>query len=179
MSTPKLTAGNGLVVDSSPLQHRRCNGRCASLSADLELARSESAKLAASHHRQMQAEYGKREALDSELAQAHAEIERLKALLNTQQTHDWTEAVKVEAAHQRQRWGADNDAGKTPADWFWLIGYLAGKALHAACAGNTDKALHHTISAGAALANWHAALSGADTRMRPGIDPVAKGIEGK
>ena len=28
------------------------------------------------------------------------------------------------------RWGNDGDAGKTDADWFWLIGYLAGKALH-------------------------------------------------
>jgi hypothetical protein len=126
----------------------RCNGRCACLSADLELA--------------------------------HAEIARLKALLNTPQTRDWCEAVKVEAAHQRERWGADHDAGKTPADWFWLVGYLAGKALAAAYGGDEGSfrlAMHHTISAGAALANWHAALSGADTRMRPGIDPVERGIE--
>lgn len=98
-----------------------------------------------------------------------AEVRRLTALLNTPQTVDWVESVKVEAAHQRERWGTDHDAGKTPADWFWLLGYLGGKALAAAALGNTEKALHHTISAGAALANWHLALSGADTRMRPGI----------
>ena len=50
-------------------------------------------------------------------------------------------------------------------------------SLDAAKAGETEKALHHTISSAAALANWHAALSGASTDMRPGIDPVARGIE--
>ncbi len=98
-----------------------------------------------------------------------AEVRRLTALLNTPQTVDWVESVRLEAAHQRERWGSDHDAGKSPADWFWLLGYLSGKALAAAVAGNTEKALHHTISAGAVLANWHLALSGADTRMRPGI----------
>jgi hypothetical protein len=34
-----------------------------------------------------------------------------------------------------------------------------------------DKALHHTISTAAALANWHAALSGTSNTMRPGIAP--------
>jgi hypothetical protein len=98
-----------------------------------------------------------------------AEVRRLKALINTPQVADWAAAVELEAAHQRERWPSEHDAGKSPADWFWLLGYLAGKALHAAALGNTEKALHHTISAGAALANWHLALSGVDTRMRPGI----------
>lgn len=34
--------------------------------------------------------------------------------------------------------------------------------------GDTDKALHHTISSAASLANWHAAILGT-TNMRPGI----------
>jgi hypothetical protein len=108
---------------------------------------------------------------DPVIVSLQAEVQRLTALLNTPQTADWAESVKIEAAHQRERWGSDHDAGKSPADWFWLIGYLAGKTLQAAVVGNTDKALHHTISAGAALANWHLALSGTDTRMRPGIEP--------
>lgn len=99
------------------------------------------------------------------------EIERLQGLLNTPEVNDFTDAVRREAAHQRERWGTDHDAGKQPEDWFWLLGYLAGKALSAAKAGNRDKALHHTISSAAALANWHVALLGADNRMRPGIDP--------
>jgi len=102
---------------------------------------------------------------------AEREAERLSAMLNTPELHDFAKAVVLEAAHQRERWGSDHDAGKAPADWFWLVGYLAGKALAAHLAGNADKALHHTVSAAAALANWHAAIDGSHTQMRPGIAP--------
>lgn len=103
--------------------------------------------------------------------QLQAEVDRLRGLLNAPELHDFAAGVTLEAAHQRERWGEDHDAGKAPTDWFWLVGYLAGKALHAAIAGDRDKALHHCISTAAALANWHAALLGADNRMRPGISP--------
>lgn len=103
-------------------------------------------------------------------AQVRAEI------INTPETADFMAGVPLEAAHQRERWGAAHDAGKTPEDWFWLIGYLAQKALRAQNAGDMEKAQHHTISTAAALANWHAAISGADTSMRPGIDATARGV---
>lgn len=110
------------------------------------------------------------------------EAARLRALISTPELHDFSRGVVLEAVHQRERWGSEHDAGKTPADWFWLVGYLAGKALHAQTSGNTDKALHHTISTAAALANWHAAITGSHTAMRPGIDaapasPSSPGIE--
>ncbi|NBC16375.1 MAG: hypothetical protein GVY18_03560 [Bacteroidetes bacterium] len=79
-------------------------------------------------------------------------------LLNAPELHDFARAVVLEAAHQRQRWGADYDEVREPVDWFWLLGYLGGKALHAAVLGDHDKALHHTISTAAMLANWHAHL---------------------
>ena len=91
-------------------------------------------------------------------------------IINTPETADFMAGVPIEATHQRERWGVNHDAGKTPEDWFWLIGYLAQKVLRAQNAGDTDKACHHTISTAAALANWHAALTGVDTSMRPGID---------
>lgn len=111
-----------------------------------------------------------------ELKEVRAERDRLRAERDTPHTTDFLAAVKLEALHQRERWGADHDVGKTDADWFWLVGYLAGKALTAAGVGNFEKALHHTISTAAALMNWHAALSGVDARMRPGIDAAAKGV---
>ena len=104
-----------------------------------------------------------------EVAEAIAEIERLRALLNTPETADFMKAIPLEAAHQRERWGADHDAGKAPLDWFWLIGYLAQKAATSAIAGDVEKAKHHTISTAAALSNWHLQLAGGDNRMRPGI----------
>lgn len=100
------------------------------------------------------------------------ESDALTAKLNVPELHNFAAAVVAEAAHQRQRWGSDHDAGKTPADWLWLIGYLTGKCLHAVVDGRRDKALHHAITAAAALANWHAAILGT-TNMRPGLSQEA------
>jgi hypothetical protein len=103
-----------------------------------------------------------------------AEISRLKAERDKPEIKNFTIAVLLEAAHQRDRWSIDYDAGKAPEDWFWLIGYLTGKALHSAKSDEIEKALHHTISTAAALSNWHITLSGIDTSMRPGIAPPSE-----
>lgn len=96
------------------------------------------------------------------------ENNRLEALLNTPEVHDFVKAVVLEAAHQRERWGVNHDAGKTDADWFWLIGFLAGKALYTPVAKDlilgvkpedgdlVAKRLHRIITIAAAAANWHA-----------------------
>lgn len=107
---------------------------------------------------------------------ACARICELEAKLNTPELHDFATGVVSEAQHQRARWGSEHDAGKEPQDWFWLLGYLAGKALKAHASGDTEKALHHTISSAAVLANWHASILGASTEMRPGIDPDERGV---
>jgi hypothetical protein len=83
---------------------------------------------------------------------------------------DFIAGTVAEVEHQVRRWGTAHDRGKEHEDWFWLIGYLAGKALSAAKAGNREKALHHTISTAAALFNWHSAISGNPTPMMPGAD---------
>jgi hypothetical protein len=106
------------------------------------------------------------------------EATRLQGILNTPQTEEFLEAVRVEAAHQVERWGTAHDRGKGAEDWFWLLGHLAGKALRSAILGDQEKALHHTISSGAALMNWHAALKAGWSEMRPGIDPAERGFEG-
>lgn len=105
------------------------------------------------------------------LYRLQARVVKMEAALNTPELHDFAAGVVHEAAHQRERWGVDHDVGKEPEDWFWLVGFLTGKALRAARDGDTDKALHHTISTAATLANWHAALSWTDTRMQPGHAP--------
>lgn len=113
------------------------------------------------------------------------EINRLDALINNAHTKDFLEAVRLEAAHQREKWGVEHDAGKTDEDWYWLLGYLGGKALHAAKlyepdAMNIDanppkpfitKQLHHIITTAAACLNWHAQRMGVNPDMRPGIEP--------
>lgn len=111
--------------------------------------------------------------------------------INTPEIRDFLAGVEREVLHQRARWGSDHDAGKTPADWFWLVGYLAGKALnhHAEAerlqtqglslggellidqqvAHHREKAVHHVLTTAAALVNWHAHALKVYDRMRPGI----------
>jgi hypothetical protein len=108
--------------------------------------------------------------LQQRLTAAEQRNAELEALLDTPHTSDWFEGVKLEAGHQIKRWGSEHDAGKGPADWFWLIGYLAQKAMGAQMLGNDEKAKHHTISTGAALLNWFRAIAGDSNVMRPGID---------
>ena len=86
------------------------------------------------------------EIADAFAAVRQEELERL----NVPEVIDFVKAVNLEAAHQRERWGLEHDTEKTDADWFWLVGYLAGKALHF-----PEKRLHHLITTAAALANWH------------------------
>ena len=98
------------------------------------------------------------------------ERDALSQLLDTAETEDFDKAIPLEAAHQIKRWGTEHDSGKQPADWFWLVGYLAGKALASHLHGNLEKAKHHTISTAAALRNWHAHIRSGNTLMRPGIE---------
>jgi hypothetical protein len=97
------------------------------------------------------------------------EVDRLQSLINSPETTDWMRGVPIEAAHQVERWGNSHDSGKTPWDWFWLIGHLAQKAATAHHAGDAEKAKHHTISTAAAMLNWHRHITGENTSMRPGI----------
>lgn len=101
-----------------------------------------------------------------------AEMTRLRLLINTPEIVDFGKAVQLEAVHQRERWGSKQDEGKSAADWFWLLGYLAGKALHSDKVGDRDKLLHHVITTAAACANWHAQVLG-NCDMRPGIQTPA------
>lgn len=96
-----------------------------------------------------------RDPLASRKTELEREVERLRALINTPQTQDWMRGGELEAAHQQERWGSAHDGGKAPEDWFWLLGYLSGKALAAMNAGDHEKTRHHIISSAAVLRNWH------------------------
>jgi hypothetical protein len=111
-----------------------------------------------------------RDAWEAAYNGADGEYRRLHALIHSPHVIEFTEAEILEAAYQQETWGADDDAGKTDADWFWLIGYLAGKALHnPGDPKNPDKKrLHRIITIAAAARNWHGAVLG-KTNMRPGI----------
>ena len=92
------------------------------------------------------------------LREAATELRRLHVLLNTPSIEDFLESVRLEAAHQVERWGPEQDAQKTTDDWIRLIDMLLQKLWDARAAGNRDKALHHTISTSAVLYHWHKAI---------------------
>ncbi len=82
-----------------------------------------------------------------------SEVRRLRSLIWTPHTDDFLTAVRVEAAHQRDRWGENHDQDKSDQDWFWLLGYLAGKAIRPE--QTQEKRLHHIITTAATCLNWH------------------------
>lgn len=88
-----------------------------------------------------------------ELTRLRQRIQQLEQERDTPQTQNFLEAVKHEAWHQRYRWQQD-DQNKTHAQWFWLVGYLAGKALHDV----RGKRRHHVVATAAALLNWYESL---------------------
>lgn len=95
-----------------------------------------------------------------QLREALAEVDRLTALLNTPEILDFVKAAHLEACHQRERWASEHDGEKGDADWFWLIGHLAAKAMHNPPKHDTpdrDVRLHRIITVAAAACNWHAA----------------------
>lgn len=108
------------------------------------------------------------------LEAAQVQNERLRTMVNSPELDTFLRGVHLEAIHQVERWGTAHDRAKHPSDWFWLVGYLAGKALQAALCLNQAKALHHCISTAAALYNWHCAIKGSDVRVCPGSSDVAQ-----
>lgn len=98
----------------------------------------------------------------------HLSDNEIRALVERPQIQEFTTAATLEAAHQRARWGNEHDDSKTPEDWFWVLGYLSGKALAAYNAGDIEKAQHHTISSAAVLAHWHEHMSLKETSESEG-----------
>jgi len=124
------------------------------------------------------------EAEHADLVRRAGEGDMLSALINKPQTAEFISAVRAEMAHQVQRWGEAHDRDKSAQAWYWLLGYLAGKALRAAITGDSEKALHHCVSSAAALGNWFAAIqadtsgcgAGADLDIAP-LDSDSEGGE--
>lgn len=106
---------------------------------------------------------------EGRVEKAESALKEIHDRINTPEIEDFDKAVPLEAVHQMQRWGAAHDAGKNPEDWFWLVGYLAGKALASFKVGDLEKAKHHCVSTAAAMRNWHAHIRSGESAMRPGI----------
>lgn len=110
---------------------------------------------------------------------ACAECDRLEALINTPRVDHFLESVRLEAAHQVERWGEAHDRAKQPGDWLWLLAHLATKAMIAAMAEQTDKALHHTISSAAVLYQWHKAITDGNADTPSDVEKMVAEVFGQ
>lgn len=106
-----------------------------------------------------------KEQLKSQLTTARQQLDEI----NTPEIGDFLKSVELEAKHQRLRWPSEHDAGKKDSDWFWLVGYLAGKVITPGIPW--EKKVHHIVTTAAACLNWYAAKTGSHNKMRPGIEP--------
>lgn len=114
---------------------------------------------------------GQHKELVGQVADRNARVLYLEGLLNTPRTDEFFEAVRIEAAHQVERWGVEHDAGKRSEDWVTLLIYLLGKAAKAHFDGDQPKLEHHVITSASVALNWWRHLTGVSTAMRPGIAP--------
>lgn len=93
-----------------------------------------------------------------EIVELNRIIKEQNVRLNKPYNEDWLQGVCIEIMYQETKW-EKQDANKRPEDWFWTLGYLAGKCLYAYMHKNKTKAKHHTISAAALLYHWHKKIS--------------------
>lgn len=96
--------------------------------------------------------------IQERLDASEARVAELEALINTPHTGEFLEAVRLEAAHQRERW-SEQDASKSPTDWLWTFGYLVNKAVHDV----RGKRAHHIVAGAALLLNWHRQIEGEES----------------
>lgn len=86
----------------------------------------------------------------------------IRAMIYNPEVESFLTGVLIEVEHQKDRW-KDSDPMKSDADWYWLIGWLGGKAVmdpHPPEDPRTPKErrLHRIIAVAAAACNWHEAV---------------------
>ncbi len=86
------------------------------------------------------------------------ELERLEALLNVPEIVDFLDGVKIEAAHQRERWGEQHDFQKHPGDWTLLFARQIGKMSDDVFRNDYNKYRHHLITLSAIAFNCHRSM---------------------
>ncbi|MFM0405249.1 hypothetical protein [Paraburkholderia dipogonis] len=95
--------------------------------------------------------------------QLEARVAELNAIIHTPESDEFLKGVSIEAEYQRQLHGIDaTEARFDWHQWFWVTGYLLGKALAACKSGEGDgeKAKHHLVTSAALINNWHNTLTG-------------------
>ena len=128
-----------------------------------DMEKQAAVELSQHHGAKVESLLRERAQLMREAQDLRAEVDRLAGLLNTPHTGNFFDSVQLEAGHQVLRWGTEHDHHNEPTDWFWLIGFLAGKAVSI-----PEKRKHHIISSAAVLLNWYRRETGDEHTFQPG-----------
>ena len=91
--------------------------------------------------------------LMAELDCANQRIAELEALINHPRFDDFIEAVRIEQAHQVEKWGPDHDKQKRVNDWIAVFARLLGKLVNAGWEHDWQKFEHHLITLAAVAFN--------------------------
>lgn len=89
----------------------------------------------------------------------------LEALINSPEIGDFIEGVKIEAAHQTEKWGREQEESHHPAHYILVANKLLGKLAVAMWNGDKEKFSHHLITIAAAMHNCHRQISKNGTKI--------------
>lgn len=95
-------------------------------------------------------------------------IERLQyldSLINSPEINNFLEGVKIEQAHQTEKWGAENEESKWPAHYALVLDKLKGKMAVAIFDGDVEKYKHHLITTAAVCYNIHRQIDKVGTNI--------------
>ena len=109
--------------------------------------------------------YADRKILILELQYMYKKYEDTLAALNVSSATAFLEGVNAEAAKQRATNQATGIIPPNDTDWFWLIGFHAGKAV-----GHIPRETKVTAvyAAAATCLNWYLAITERFNKMQPG-----------
>lgn len=92
-------------------------------------------------------------------------IEYLEKLINNPEINDFLEGVKIESAHQIEKWGEEHEADKYPHDYSLVLDKLKGKQALAIWDKDLEKYKHHLITMAAVCFNAHRQISKEGTKL--------------
>lgn len=103
--------------------------------------------------------------LDGETTELKKQIEKLNLLINNPELNNFIEAIKIESAHQTERWGREHEENSPPHHYVLVANKLLGKIATSIFDSDSDKFKHHCITLASMLHNCHRQIDKAGTQI--------------
>lgn len=92
-------------------------------------------------------------------------LEYLENLISNPEIEDFLKGVKIEAAHQTEKWGLEIEETKYPHDYSLVLDKLKGKQAQAIWDKDIEKYKHHLVTMAAVCHNIHRQLKKEGTAL--------------